>query len=610
MNKSAESISWMEDLAGKIVHGCSAEPALKLCTALGKVLLVEEGASQTQDLGSEVHPTLWWILLNSVMDCTTWPHDFSSGTYWCEQDVVAASDSMLTLSHFRDSRKRQENDLWLTVIGVSGMLYAFSRYPDHEDGPAKSVDSTYFINLINILRSALHTSITGFSDRFVGELPVYHGAEVRLYEFNSLDYAIDALHCALRSGVYNRDSLHDDLGSLLHDFNHLKELRQIVNRVPDQGLDFSHIEASYKTSVQAGCSPDIWLATGLLRYVSDFQLDRERAKFFSRLLPDIIIGIPNSPSSNHHGSRVKINTATDWENHVETCDRIAALAWVPFEYDSPKFRSAFKAANVDYTRDDVIWRLLYNAGLLRIPLANMSQYRFRVANGGWFTYSSSSRCALGWCLYIKASLIERLHSPPETKLDSPNILEWSIALSQHFVELLEYWEDAEMNADEQAYVLTSLMQLVNTFLATLTHTSAPGASGSGQHQAVVQESPGDAATTRLQLQALVRAGLLLILSRPFSETFSSISACVRIPDPDVWRDDLARMIVKLAQEFPQPDLDSSRVRADEDSGSNDNNKNSFYADMITYYEAQMRRNGGTPSPILDLVKHLRVNQLA
>lgn len=136
----------MEDLAGKIVLSCSPEPGLTMCTALGKSILNKE-ASQVHELEAEVYPTLWWIFLNSLMDCTgsAWPHDNEEENP--KYNITVTSDSTLTLTHFRDSRTRQAKAFWLTIVGVSGMFYAFSRYSYqyHEDGPAYVSNHEYFM---------------------------------------------------------------------------------------------------------------------------------------------------------------------------------------------------------------------------------------------------------------------------------------------------------------------------------------------------------------------------------------------------------------------------------------------------------------------------------
>lgn len=590
--KSTSSVIWVETMAKTIVLCCLPVDGLSICTALGKSILIKE-SSQAHDLKAEIYPTLWWIFLNNVMDCTysSWPFDWNKILSYRGNEVT--SDATLTFSHFRDSRTRQKKSHWLTIVGISGMLYTFAYYPNHQGGPTNTSNKEYFAKLIAILRSTLCTVVMGPNDPFVGELPVYLKTEVRLYEFDSLHYGFDALRCALGSPSYRESALSDDLSNLVDDFSRLKDMRQLIrpqgNEIPNYGL----VAQNYNTSIRGNFFqfPNTWLAMGSgLLCDTSYSLSRERTQFLSGFLPDIIFGIPtpSQPSRNREG-RVETIPTLDLQGYAETCNSIATWAWMPFQFDlSELLLDALKKHNSNHMPRNALWEMLRNTELLQIPLDTEDRtLQFQNDN-----YDQLSH-AFGYCLYIKASLLERLYSFSGADNHSPDIVEWSIALSKHVIELLKYWDQAEMDADSQAHIITSLMQLINTLLDPSGRPTTLEASTFGQDPAVTRTTYENTTAAQDQLKGLVDSGILRILSYPFSDAFKlpAASSSERISDLAAWRDDLARTIDGLARIFPPPDLDPLEER-------------NFYDTMVAYYENRVAETGDT-SQMLVFVQRLR-----
>lgn len=602
--KSIDSITRVEALAVKIVLGCTPEMGLAMCTALGKSILLT-GKQLPQNLEAEVRSALWWIFLNCVVDCTdgSWPCGGPGGEPANDATVSAISDSVLTLNHFRDSKMRQDNNLWLAIVGISGTLYALTRMSGSSQAMANNSSDGYFTTLVNILRSTLHTPlpVTSDPDPFIGELPVYNNQslETRLYQFDALQYGIDALSLACTSHSSSPEfQCHEtpnDLADLLRDFRGLQGLKHIrlMNLDPDTAPNHSFDGGSNKDNVRADCSPNIWLASGLLDTFNDLHLSPAQIKFLSTLLPDLLFGRSSDNYSGYIGIAIK-----DQENYFELCDKVATLAWMPFSYNSTLFEEQFRKAHPACM--PVIWQPLQSAGLLRIPLQKTSSPLFRRANRSWLWGSLDASRALGRYIYIKASLLERLYTLSQSgNFSSTVIVEWSIALSKQVAELIEYWEAAEMDSDECVYVTTALLDMTKSlFDASGNNTPPQEPSITTIDPSIAQTNAGSTEDTRIQLRALVDAEIVRIFLRPFSYTFPRIT-CMNIQEQDAWRYHLATMVDGLVQRFSLSEVDAF-------------NENNVYYDLVAHYDARSRdpENAIHSSAIPEFVKRLRSNPAA
>ncbi|KAG8685971.1 hypothetical protein FRC11_009754, partial [Ceratobasidium sp. 423] len=189
---SAGSVLWLERLAVKMVLGCLPENSFTMCKALCEVILAKESDEYT--LQEEIHLALWWIFLNSILDCGKfWPtpvnNDNTLGSTELRHDgaiSILDTDSTLTLNYFRHALTRQNNSNWLKVVGITGMLYMFTNdnFHDHSSSPQIETNETYFDTLISLLTDALGPYSD--PDAFTGTLPVYCKNEVLLCEFDAL----------------------------------------------------------------------------------------------------------------------------------------------------------------------------------------------------------------------------------------------------------------------------------------------------------------------------------------------------------------------------------------------------------------------------------------
>lgn len=406
-----------------------------------------------------------------------------------------------------------------------------------------------------------------------------------------MQYGCDALHYALESSVYKDCSFLDDLRSLLRDFRGLNNLKQIIGPHLDQDLDYDSLTERYKANRQANYPLGIWLTSGLLQHMSLYdRLSHEKAKFLSNLLPDIIFGMPSAPRAPESSGYTEIADTAFWENYAESCSLIAGLAWMPsnsflFSYS---LRAGLEKANPNRTRHDVLWQLLYDAGLLQIHPSPLTIFHF-----GFGIVDHQPSVAIGCCLYIKASLIERLHLFPKGCL-SPNILEWSIALSKHVAPLLSFL-DSELDADEQVYIIGSLTKLVDTLLNAATGQSHSQAASIPNQESIMtaqaSSGPPEAAVAHTQLKALVESGILQVFCRHFANDSPSISIIEHILDEAKWYRDLAKITDRLARAFPKQASSS---------------ENSFYSDIVAYYEAHPQETDEDSTVLmLDTAKRLR-----
>ncbi|KAG8760736.1 hypothetical protein FRC11_015013 [Ceratobasidium sp. 423] len=201
-------ILWLEREAVKIVLGCPPETGFKLCRALFQS--VTATVPPTHDQAEEIYSTLSWMFLNTITDAsgggTFWPRHGSWATIDSSDDgedskPVADCDSTLTLSYFRHSETRKENSEWLKVVGLSGMLNVPTYYVGDVE-PDTPPNQTYYKSIADLLRATLsrvsELATRDGEDPYIGKLPVHWKSQVRLYEFDALQYCHDALDRAIK----------------------------------------------------------------------------------------------------------------------------------------------------------------------------------------------------------------------------------------------------------------------------------------------------------------------------------------------------------------------------------------------------------------------------
>lgn len=594
LKRSPDYVSCIEAFAGRQMFSCSAEASLTMCADLGKLVLglgddLEVLSSQDHDLIAKAYPTLWWIFLINALDCT--------GPNWLRShldDDDITSDRVLTWRHLRDSRMREECAPWLTVVGISGILHAFTHYPDHPGGPAKPINKKFFARIIQILRTVPFTTlVTASSDPLKATLPMYQKKEIRSYEFDSLHYACDALLCALKAPVFN--TLSGALINTLDDLRRLKDMRQTMDSWLGENPDFLPIEEHYRDITQASLPPSIWLSSGLLRCISSYRLDLKRAKFLSKLIPDILIGpSPNSTLKLSFNQAGFIESSISTEKYIEEIHHIADLVWMPFSCESyaSKLRATLQGAKVNNMRHDRLWdllTLLCNTGALRTDEHSPSSPKSPFSNFNTGSNSPWNPHALGCCLYIKAGLVERLYSLRDSGDRPLDVLGWAVALAKHFAMLLKYWDHAGMDSDDQLYVITSLMNLIDTLLVAL--ESQKTSTANQDHTTQIDRDRDRLAAARSQVESLVQSGVLQILARPFSKTFSPISDNELDTGKSECYEELTRMIDRLSREFKSFALNSS----ESSTGVRP------YKELIAYYE---RTNSTHSAEMLGIVRKL------
>lgn len=588
LKRSPDYIWCIELFAGRQMFHCSPEADLKMCGDLGRIVLGLEDNLRVSpselkpydhDLTAKAHLTLWWIYLINALDCTepSWLRGHL-------QDNNITIDRVLIWSHLRDSRMREESAAWLTVMGIAGILQAFIQYPNHADGPANLCNRKFFTKLIQILRNVVFsTLVTASSDPFKVTLPVYHKTEVRFYEFDSLRYACDALECASGEDIYG--ALSSDLLNTLEVFRTVEGMKKTMDSWHREDLEFGRIEEHYQNIIQASLPPSIWFASGLLRCISSRHLDSRRAQFLSRLIPDILFspGLPDELKLAYN-QEASTESSISRERYTEDIHHVADLVWMPFSCDShaSKLRAALQGTKINHMRYNRLWDLLTilrnDGGVLRTEDCPSSP-KFRCANNTGSTPSLSwDAPALGRCLYIKAGLVDRLYSLRDSGDRSIDVLGWSILLAKHFATLLEYWDDANMDPDEEFYVITSLMNLVDTLLVAVNSQGTP-----------TTNQDRTAAAAGCQLELLVKSNILRVLSRPFSEPFSPTSNHERDPGRSAFYKELTRIIDRLSRDFTTQAL-------------NNESSTQSYKKLVAYYQ---RRNSDDSSQMLRLVEGLR-----
>ncbi|KDN35940.1 hypothetical protein RSAG8_11203, partial [Rhizoctonia solani AG-8 WAC10335] len=210
-------IPWLHRQAIKAMLDCPPEGGFQLCRGLYKWVSCTKAKNPEQEF-EEIYSTFSWMLLNLTIDTansygTFWPRTSEDGT---DSAPEAKSDSALTLSYFRHSEKRRENSSWLKVVGLSGILNIPTYYWCDDVEPDLESNHEYYAGLIELLRATLSSDpplqTVEEGDPYVGSLPVYIESDIRLYEFDSLQYCFDALDRASQSGRFAQ--LHDQLQGL------------------------------------------------------------------------------------------------------------------------------------------------------------------------------------------------------------------------------------------------------------------------------------------------------------------------------------------------------------------------------------------------------------
>ncbi|CAE6436811.1 unnamed protein product [Rhizoctonia solani] len=221
-------IPWLEQQAIKIALGCLPQKGgFQLCRELH--MWVSSNHAVATGYEEEIYSTFSWILLNLAIDAadehkTFWPsltptpkpvgptpNEVGSGPL-----QVAKCDSALTLRYFRRCDGRNAASQWLKIVGLSGALIVPTYCSGDEIQPDVDSNRTFYEGLIELLRGALTPAsrfmIVGQGNRYLGKMPVYHGSDVRLYEFDSLHYCFDALE---RACQYDRFAqFHGELNEL------------------------------------------------------------------------------------------------------------------------------------------------------------------------------------------------------------------------------------------------------------------------------------------------------------------------------------------------------------------------------------------------------------
>ncbi|CAE6470429.1 unnamed protein product [Rhizoctonia solani] len=216
---------WLERLAVKMALDFIPQHSLTMCKKLCDLIVTDS----TARLDDESYLALWWIFLNCAIDCgkhTTsfWPlgtlnHDDNTMEVSQDQGARTANmDSALTLTYFRHAETRKEKSTWLTIMGISAILHAFTQDPfcDHDAGPTKPKNEEYFGKLIEVLERVLEENE---ESKYLSNLPVYSHSqtELLLYEVNAVHYAQDVIDCAVK---------HDSYQNLRHSYGgRLQELQ-------------------------------------------------------------------------------------------------------------------------------------------------------------------------------------------------------------------------------------------------------------------------------------------------------------------------------------------------------------------------------------------------
>jgi hypothetical protein len=217
---------WLEQQAVKITLGCPPDAGLAMCKALFEFVTSKVQIGDGSVHAEEIYSTLSWMFLNTAIDSsdnrTFWPVSYENITSTDTEEnnnedskQVANFDSTLTLSYFRHSETRQKNSLWLKTVGLSGILYAITYVYANELEPDLKTNRSYYEELVRLLRGTLESankSQDHNSDLYIGRLPVYSKAQIRLYEFDSLKYCHDALDRAIEYVKFAR--FHDELKDL------------------------------------------------------------------------------------------------------------------------------------------------------------------------------------------------------------------------------------------------------------------------------------------------------------------------------------------------------------------------------------------------------------
>ncbi|KAG8730680.1 hypothetical protein FRC11_006108, partial [Ceratobasidium sp. 423] len=234
---------WLERQAVVTVLGCRPERGLRLCKTLYQAISTDVPLLSQ---ATETYSTLSWIFLNTVVDAHAafWPTSqpptrSDRGNYTEGSRPKANCDSTLTLSCFCHSETRKEKSLWLAIVGVSGMIYIYTHYPKHEDGPDSPTNREYFSAMIELLhvylsRAVKDPKIAG-SDPSVGKLPVYYRTQLCLYELDSLQYCYDALDLASKCPAYATFS------SVLEELKGLIPESRRIGSISD-GVMFDYVE--------------------------------------------------------------------------------------------------------------------------------------------------------------------------------------------------------------------------------------------------------------------------------------------------------------------------------------------------------------------------------
>ncbi|GAB1527892.1 hypothetical protein RhiTH_011080 [Rhizoctonia solani] len=250
---------WLERQAVKIVLGCPPEKGLKMCRAL--YLFVSSRVQIGDDYANEIYSTLSWMLLNTIIDVTSsgystfWPAHRSWSSIGSNDDdkdtpPVASCNSTLTLSYFRHSETRKESSQWLKIVGLSGMLNIPTFYLSGEIDiePDTEENLPYYRHIIKLLHTTLssirqYSSDGDESGPIMGKLLVFWKSQVRLYEFDALQYCYDVLD---RTTRYPR---------FLTLFDQLNELKNMIPR--NRRLIVTPESSKSELSVPEATGPDL-----------------------------------------------------------------------------------------------------------------------------------------------------------------------------------------------------------------------------------------------------------------------------------------------------------------------------------------------------------------
>ncbi|KAG9081359.1 hypothetical protein FRC07_014524 [Ceratobasidium sp. 392] len=172
-------------------------------------------------------------------------------------------------------------------------------------------------------------------------------------------------------------------------------------------------------------------------------------------------------------------------------------------------------------------------------------------------------------LHIKAGLLEKLYSLPPSGSDSPDQLQWSLALSNQVYRVLQYWRASEKahSVDDQAFIITPLAKLLEVLVAAYYRRTQPGSDQSVAVQQISTAAHGSgdasitaAASVNIQIDRLVMVGALQELGRPFSQEFRATQlSSPDILDENEWRNGLAKTIDKVARVNPQLAASQGRI---------------------------------------------------